>query len=453
MTAKLNDMVQNKALLPADNPILKGNFGPVDKELTLTELEVIGTIPPQLEGTLLRNGPNPVDPQPNHHWFVGDGMLHGIKLSAGKALEYRNRWVRTTALAEKSGLIAAPVTDTQLLVQGSGNVHVISHAGHILALPELGLPYELNLQLDTERQYDFGGQLASSMTAHPKIDGKTGELLFFGYDLIAPFLRYHQVDAAGTMTNTIEIDLPEGVMMHDFAVTESRVVFMDLPVTAKLELINDGIPMPFQWDDNHQARLGIMDRNATSDNVKWIDIEPCYVFHLLNSYDDGDKIIMDVIRYQKVFTSLSDSKYAKGAQLVRWTVDVEAGTVNTTVLSDQDQEFPRVDPRIECHRHRYGYTLEVGGEHSFGGLFKHDLDAGTSQYHKIDSHCAGGEPIFVATGPAEDCGYILSVVYNSNSDCSELHIIDAQQFEAEAVAVVKLSTRVPFGFHGNFVAQ
>jgi carotenoid cleavage dioxygenase-like enzyme len=261
------------------------------------------------------------------------------------------------------------------------------------------------------------------------------------------------VDAAGTMTNTVEIDLPEGVMMHDFAVTATRVVFMDLPVVVKLELIDQGTPMPFQWDDNHQARLGVMDRDATSDTVKWIDIEPCYVFHPLNSYDDGDNIIMDVVKYRKVFTALSDSKYAKGANLERWTIDVEAGTVSSTVLSDKDQEFPRVDPRVECHRHRYGYALEVGGELGFGGLLKHDLDTGSCQYHEIHSDCAGGEPIFVPTGPAEDCGYILSVVYNSSTNCSELHIIDAQQFEADAVAVVKLNTRVPFGFHGNFVAE
>ncbi len=148
MSAQLNDLAQNKPLLPEDNPVLKGNFAPVPEEITLTELEVIGKLPQQLTGTLLRNGPNPVDPQPKHHWFIGDGMLHAIKFADGKALEYRNRWVRTEELETKTGLKAAPVSETKLLAQGSGNVNVVFHGGRVLALPEVGLPYELNLDLD-----------------------------------------------------------------------------------------------------------------------------------------------------------------------------------------------------------------------------------------------------------------------------------------------------------------
>ncbi|MEH6557968.1 MAG: carotenoid oxygenase family protein [Oceanicoccus sp.] len=453
MNAKLNDMVQNKPLLPDDNPILQGNFGPVSEELTLHPLEVVGTLPDALNGTLLRNGPNPVDPQPNHHWFVGDAMLHAIKLSKGKALEYRNRWVRTTALEEKTGLKAAPVTGTELMVQGSGAVNVVQHGGYILALPEVGLPYQVNLNLETERQFDYEGKLASSMTAHPKIDGKTGEMLFFGYDLVEPFLRYHSVSADGKLTKTIEIDLPAGVMMHDFGVTATRVVFMDLPVVCNFDLMEDGYPMPFQWDDNHQSRLGVMDRSATSDTVKWIDIDPCYVFHPLNSYDDGDNIVMDVVKYNKVFTSVSDAKYAKGAQLERWVIDVDAGTVSNRVLSDKDQEFPRIDPRLECHPHRYGYTLEAGGAHGFGGLYKHDLAEGSTQYHSVGENYAAGEPVFIPTGKAEDCGYILTVVYDVAAKTSEVRVIDAQDFSGDPVAIIKLNARVPFGFHGNFVAE
>lgn len=164
MNAKLNDMVQNRPLLPEDNPVLLGNFAPVDKELTLTELEVIGTIPRQLSGTLLRNGPNPVAPQANHHWFSGDGMLHAIRFANGGAHSYRNRWVRTQALEEKTGLKAAPTVATEMLVQGSGNVNVIHHGGHVLALPEIGLPYELNLELETQGLFDYNGARAGSMT-------------------------------------------------------------------------------------------------------------------------------------------------------------------------------------------------------------------------------------------------------------------------------------------------
>ncbi len=451
MNAPMNTLVDNKILAPEDNPVLQGNFGPVDEEVTITDLEIIGDLPQALVGTLLRNGPNPVDPQPNYHWFSGDAMLHAIKLANGKATSYRNRWVRTAELEEKTGLKAAPVSPTELLVQGSGNVSVAYHGGRILALPEIGLPYELNLELDTLRQYDFQGALASNMTAHPKIDSRSGEMLFFGYELLPPYLRYHVVNEAGELIRSVEIDMPRGVMMHDFGATATRVIFMDLPVIVDLDIMEQGMGMPFRWDDTHQARLGVMDRNASTDTVQWIDIDPCYVFHPLNSYDDGDKIIMDVIRYSKMFTDQQTGEYERGSQLVRWTIDVATGTVDTRVLSDQDQEFPVINPRYECHAHRYGYTVQAGGRHGFRGLFKHDLREGTTQHHDVGDNCAAGEPIFVAVGDAEDEGYILSVVYDGDTELSELRVIDAQDFSAAPVAIVKLNTRVPFGFHGNFI--
>jgi len=451
MSTALNDLVQNSPLQPEDNPVLLGNFGPVNDEHTVGELEVVGVIPEQLSGTLLRNGPNPVDPGPNYHWFTGDAMLHAIRFENGKAMSYRNRWVRTEALEEKTGLKAAPVCDRKLMVQGSGNVNVVHHGGRVLALPEIGFPYELDMELETKRQFDYEGSLAGSMTAHPKIDGKTGEMLFFGYELFAPFLRYHQSNPSGELEKSIEIDLPAGVMMHDFGVTATRVVFMDLPVVANFEKLEEGYGMPFQWSDDHQARLGVMSRTSTTDTVQWIDIDPCYVFHPLNSYDDGDKIVMDVVRYRKIFTAAGDDEYDKGSELVRWTIDVDAGTVDSRVLSNVDQEFPRINPNYVCHKHRYGYSLEAGVELGFGNLLKYDLEAGTTEIHSVGNHCAGGEPVFVPTGEAEDEGYIVSVVYNSKTNLSEVHIIDAQKFTAAPVAVVKLNTRVPFGFHGNFV--
>jgi carotenoid cleavage dioxygenase-like enzyme len=245
MSERLNTLIDNKALQVQDNPVLQGNFAPVDIENSFDQLEVIGSIPENLQGTLLRTGPNPVAPGPNHHWFTGDAMLHAIHLSNGQAKSYRNRWVRTKALAEKTGLPAATGgSQVELMIQSSGNVNVIGHGGRVLALPEVGLPYEMDRQLETKGLFDYEGKLAGNMTAHPKVDGRTGEMLFFGYEMFAPFLRYHQASACGELLKSIDIDLPAGVMMHDFGVTETRVVFMDLPVVFDLALVEKGFPFP-----------------------------------------------------------------------------------------------------------------------------------------------------------------------------------------------------------------
>ena len=454
MSDNLQKNVSNNGLLAQDNPVLQGNFAPVDDENSFDHLEVVGTIPEDLQGTLLRTGPNPVNPGPNHHWFVGDGMLHAIQLGNGQAKSYRNRWVRTKVLEEKTGLSAAKGgSQLELMIQGSGNVNVVGHGDRVLALPEVGLPYEMDKQLNTKGLFDYAGKLTSNMTAHPKIDGRTGQMLFFGYEVFAPFLRYHEASANGDLVKSINIDLPEGIMMHDFGVTETRVVFMDLPVVFELALVEKGFP--FQWLDSHQSRLGIMNRSSDADTVQWINIDPCYVFHPLNSYDDGDKIVMDVVRYKKMMTAPGDDDYEQGSNLIRWVIDPTAGTVQTTTLSEIDIEFPRVNPRVECYKHQFGYALKAGGTHGFSDLLKFDLDAGTTQTYGVGDHCAGGEPVFVesANGEAEDAGYILSVVYNGDTQLSELHIIDAQDFESKPLAIVKLNARVPFGFHGNFIAD
>jgi carotenoid cleavage dioxygenase len=438
------------------NPYRQGNFAPVAREQTLPTLRVSGQLPKDLCGTLLRNGPNPVGtPSDKDHWFTGDAMLHAIEIADGGARGYRNRYVRTPHVETELGFQAAPRSAHPYPIQGSGNVNVISHAGHILALPEVGLPYEMNRALETRGEYDFKGALQSSMTAHPKIDPVSGGLLMFGYDFGPTYLRYHRVGQDGTLDRTIEIAKPCSTMMHDFGVTQTRVVFMDLPVVFDLRLIEQGYTMPFRWDASFQARLGVLSRDATTDATRWINIDPCYVYHVLNSYDDGARIIMDVIRYERVFDkSRIGPMEDKPGKLVRWAIDVDAGVVKETVLDITPQEFPRVDPRRETLPHRYGYAVEANGgpnQIAFQGLLKHDLKMATTQRHDVGPRRSAGEGVFVPSGPGEDQGYLIAPVYNAETNTSDVVVLDAQNFAGAPLATIHLPVRIPFGFHGNFV--
>jgi carotenoid cleavage dioxygenase len=440
----------------AVNPYLEGNFAPVEREQTFDRLRVSGELPRELTGVLLRNGPNPVGAvDAKHHWFIGDAMLHAIEIADGGARAYRNRFVRTPAIERSLGLAAAPRSSQPLPLQGSGNVNVIEHAGRILALPEVGLPYELDGQLGTRGEYDFGGALRSSMTAHPKIDPVSGELLLFGYDFGPVHLRYHRATKDGTLDRTIEIATPKPSMIHDFGVTQSRVVFMDLPVQFDVELAVNGYRMPFRWNDRAEARIGVMSRAATTDSVRWIEIEPCYVYHVLNAYDDGAKIVMDVVRYPRTFdqnrTWPIEDQLGK---LVRWTIDEAAGTMDEQPLDLTPQEFPRVNPRFETLAHRYGYAVELDPDPSgfhFRGLLKHDLKTGTHQRHDVGAGRAASEGVFVPRGAGEDEGYLIAPVYDARTNTSDVIVIDAQDFAGPPLATIHLPVRIPFGFHGNFV--
>ena len=441
------------------NPYLQGNFAPVEREQTLGELRVRGALPPEFSGVLLRTGPNPIGPIPEkHHWFVGDGMLHGIEISRGRARGYRNRFVRTSHVEEVLGLPAAPLSPHAPFYQGSGSVNVIRHAGRILALSEAGLPYEMAGTLETVRQYDFDGALRSSMTAHPKLDPVTGELCFFGYDIGEVPLRYHVADARGRLARSLDIKMPKSAitMMHDFGVTATRVVFMDLPVVFDLSLVEQGYRMPFRWDESHGARLGVMRRDGDGSDLRWFEIPTCFVYHPFNAYDDGDEIVMDVVEHERTFAqSLTGPEDSGVPRCVRWRIDPLRGRLTRTVLDELGEEFPRVDPRLACRKHRYGYAVRTRWTDGIGfaGLLKHDFERGTTESHELPETSAASEGVFVPVSAGEDEGYVIAPVYDAARGTSEIRVIDAQRFAAPPVATIELPVRIPFGFHGDFIAD
>ncbi len=442
------------------NPYLRGNFAPVLEERgDDIELPVTGVIPPDLEGRLLRNGPNPaVIPveESDYHWFSGDGMVHAISLAGSRATGYRNRWVRTRALAAKTG--TPPPRGPGEPIDGPANTHVIRHAGTTLALVETGFPHALSSDLGRARVYDFDGALASPMTAHPKVDPVSGELVFFGTDVFGPpFLRYHVADATGALVRTEEIELPRATMIHDFGVTATRVVFLDLPVVFDLELAANGRSIPYQWMPEAGARVGVMPRTGGNAEVRWIGIDPSYVFHVLNCYDDGDRVVIDVIRYDEAFETPPGEVLSLATPvLARWTVDLASNRVSEQRLDDTPVEFPRVDDDVAGLPHRYGYCTRVADradQPGYRGLVKYDLVRDESIRFDPGEHLSPGEPVFVkgAGGRGEDEGWILSVAYDAARDASDLVILDATSFGGPPVATVHLPVRVPFGFHGSWV--
>jgi carotenoid cleavage oxygenase len=435
-----------------DNPFLAGNYGPVSEERTDTELAFDGAIPTELRGRYLRIGPNPrTVPDGPYHWFLGDGMVHGVELGGGAARWYRNRWVRTDEIATAMG--EEPVGGPKPPIYDGSNTHVIGHAGRILTLTEGSMPYELSSKLETLRRVDFGGPLPMGFTAHPKIDPLTGEMLAFSYWFAEPYLVYHVIDASGALVRSEPITIPRGVMMHDFAVSRDNVLFFDLPVVFDLETQ----PFPFRWDDDTPARVGVMPRTGGDADVTWVEIDPCYVFHPMNAYDDGGTVVVDVPKYATMMkhSRIGPNDGAPPA-LERWTIDPAAGKVRTEQVDARGQEFPRVNENLLGSRHRYGYCVElVETRDAFDSAryLKHDFVGGTTEEHDFGAGRLPSELVFVPSerGSSEDDGWLMGYVYDRAADRSDLVILDAHDFTAPAVATVHLPTRVPFGFHGSWI--
>ncbi len=474
------------------NRYLSGNFAPVRAELSATDLEVTGEIPAGLDGRYLRIGPNPsTDPDPErYHWFLGDGMVHGVRLQDGAARWYRNRYVRSAAVAQALG--EQPPARGAHAPDFAANTNVIEHAGRTLAIVEAGArPYELTDDLDTVGQCDFGGSLTNGYTAHPHEDPHTGELHAVSYNwLRGNRVEYTVLGTDATIRRCVEVEVGGSPMMHDFALTENYVVIYDLPVTFDKRMATRGMPlmerltsrlglaavigrnplpdpviariarradntnpnnggMPYSWDENYPARIGLLRREGGNGDVRWFEIDPCYVFHTLNAYEDGDTVVIDVVRHERMFATDFSGPNEGAASLARFSVDVPAGKVREERFDDHAQEFPRVDERLTGQRHRFGYAVGFNGDPG-DAVIKHDLVSGRTSTHGLGAGRAASEFCFVprSDAAAEDEGVLMGYVYDQASDRSDLVLLDAQTLED--VAAVRLPGRVPAGFHGNW---
>jgi len=433
---------------------LRANWAPVLDERTDVDLRVDGIIPPELQGTYVRTGPNPVSGK-SDHWFFGDGMVHGVRIAGGKAEWYRNRFIQTPNITDPDG--GDVMSNMGDLSRGTGNTHIMPHNKKLLCLEEGHWPWQVDGELNTLGYENFGGALTTSMTAHPKICPVTGELIAFSYlSPEPPFLHYIRISADGVLQQLEGIEIPNMVMMHDFNVTQNHVVFMDLPVCFNLALAEGGFPFSFNRDAG--ARLGVMPRNGTNADVRWFEIDPCYVFHPVNAHEDENTIVLHVSRQPEAFGSSNDD-YAEVGRLWKWTIDLAAGTVTETQIDDRPGDFGRVDDRMIGLDARYGYLMAMGGEGNaeepvYGSaLWKYDLTSGACSEHQLGEGVRGAEPVFAPASPdaGEDEGWVISLTHDTASDQSRLIIVDAQDFAARPVATVHLPRRVPYGAHGSWV--
>lgn len=431
-----------------------GNFAPLLHEVTSFDLEVKGKIPEALSGRFLRVGPNPVD-EPDtrflhaYNWIAGTGMVHGLRLRAGRAEWFRSRYILDRHTADVLGRrpLAGPGEGRRDTVVNT-NAGVIG--GKLCALVEAGnLPVELDYELESVRRTDFGGTLEAGFTGHPKYDPVTGEQHALTYEYGQP-VRYVSVDRDGRATTKARIELPHTPMIHDTAFTKSFIVVPDFPVTFMPE--RGHTIFPFLWDETRASRIGLLPRDGDVSRLQWFEVPRCYAFHFVNAYDDGDLTIIDLPKHPAMFRTDQNGPNEGAPILVRWALNRTTGRLTETVIDDHGNDFPRINSRHGGQSYRYAYTAHWGNQVKFGPAFKHDLQKGTNEVHDFGPGRMTTEPVFVRKpgAVAEDEGWIISSVYDPASHRSDIVILEAQDFSGEPVATVSLPVRIPFTFHGGW---
>jgi carotenoid cleavage dioxygenase len=469
------------ALFPDDNPFLNGYYAPLHLEGDVTHLPISGVLPPELDGTLYRVGPNPqFAPRGQYEWFAGDGMVHEFRLSQGDA-SYRNRYVRTpkweleneAGESLSAGTVApSPLDDPRIreLRSTIANTNVIVHGGHLLALEEAHAPFELDgATLESRGYQTYGGELVGPMTAHPKVDPVNGELISFGYQtagLGSADMRLHVIGPDGRVRRTEHFMAPFASMVHDFTPTAKHVVFPIFPLTASMERARKGLPA-YAWEPELGSRIGVMPRDGRATDMRWFRGEASYVFHPLNAYDTDDgRIVADMVKYDvPPGYRMPDGSPARGrqhgARLVRWTLDLNGSADSYTeeALSDAQLEFPRIDDRFALRQHRHGWFVSGSANTNVGEVTDRasiahvDTAARTTSLWRPNAGDYAGEPIFVprSADAKEGEGWLLTVVYRGGQNRSDLVVLDALDIQRGPVAEVRLSHRVPAGIHGNWV--
>ncbi|MGB1139408.1 MAG: carotenoid oxygenase family protein [Halioglobus sp.] len=442
-----------------DEPAVKfwqqGNFRPVSEEVSVTDLKVEGSIPPELSGLYVRNGTNSSTGIADH-FFGGDGMLHGVRLEGGKAMWYRNRYVDTPVYRKEAGGFGAPKPENT-----TSAVSLIYYGDQLMSLGEFGYPYVIDPQdLSTKGVFNYDGKLQGSMTAHPRIDPVTGELLFFGYNVIAPYLTYYRADATGKLVQSEPVELTGPSMVHDFAATENYVIFMEMPVRFSWMSAITGGALPFKWDNDAPSRLGVMPRTGTNDDIRWFDVPPFFVFHIMNSFEQGDEVVVDAARYDHLWVKNSHD-FFHPARLSRFSLNMATGKGSVTEIYEGAMEFPQVNRANWTRPYRYGYSVAVDEQNDSPervneartGLYKYDVVSGEVDAFLPGLEATPGEPMFIPSGEggAEDDGYIATFLYDKNTDTSSFALFDAGQLSKGPIAKVGLPVRVPVGFHGVWV--
>lgn len=477
MPAVLRNTVRS-TITDTSHPYLHGAWTPNFEEWDASDMEVIGEIPTDIDGIYIRNTENQVhQPIGLYHPFDGDGMLHAMLFRDGQAF-YRNRFVRTRGFEEEAkagqalwaGIAGRPGESLRSGwgahgdLKDSSSTDVVVHAGKVLStFYQCGEGYRLDPQtLDNLGIEDWVP--APGISAHPKVDEQTGELLFFNYSKAAPYMHYGVVDADNQLTHYEPIELPGPRLPHDMAFTKNYAILNDFPMFWDPGALKRGFHATRYFPDM-PSRFGILPREGTNADIRWFEAAPTYVLHFGNAYEEGDEVVLDGYFQDNPYPSALPDHGPYGQlmafvdensfqpKLHRWRFNLKTGETREERLDDRVLEFGTFNMARAGDPGRFLYsTTTLPGWFLFTGIVKHDLTTGQSWSYEFGENRFGSEAPFAPRINAkdEDDGYLVSFITDMNTDRSECVLIDAKDVEAGPVCRIMLPHRICSGTHATW---
>jgi carotenoid cleavage dioxygenase-like enzyme len=478
----MNAKIPAEALAPFGDdygPLLTGPFAPVFDELDIDQLELIkGKVPADLNGIYLRAGPNArFEPNGRYHPFDGDGMVHAATFAKGK-VSYRNRWVRTDGWLEEHQQQHATHFGIRETLKGredkrlkdTANTDLVGHAGKALALWYMsGDAYEIDpATLQTLGKSQAICASGGKISAHAKVDEVTEEMMFFDYGHEAPFMHYGVVGPKGELKHYIPIDLPGARLPHDMAITEHYSIIHDLPLFHDPEAMKLG-RHKIRFYPELPFRIGVIPRLGSANELRWFNFSPCYLYHTVNAWEDGDSIVMIGCRYMPRLhkdgtidpegTAKDVAELVMRARLWRWEMNLKTGATSERVLDTQrNVEFPTCNGRLTGRKTQFGYLVNhADAILQWNGIRKYDLNTGAMLSSWTDNEASSwySEPWFAQadTALSEDHGYVIAFQWDHDVKRQTLDIFDARDLNLGPIAQLAMPCRLPTGFHACWIAQ
>ncbi|HEU4620144.1 MAG TPA: carotenoid oxygenase family protein [Gammaproteobacteria bacterium] len=458
------------------HPLFPPGFNsPTRFEADVYDCEVWGQIPTDIEGTFYRMQCDFEYPPPKNDWvtgFNGDGHVSAFRFANG-SVDFKSRYVKTERLMTERrarkrlwGVYRNPYTDdpsVKNIDRGAANTHIYWHGGKMLVLKEDSLPYHIDpFSLETLGRWDFYGKwTATSMSAHPKIDPLTGDMIAYSYQakgILTKDIAVYTVGPDGHIKNEVWLESPFLGIIHDIAITQKHILIPVVARTTSLERLKSGEPM-WEWDGSLPTMVGVLPRDGDAKDVRWFKGPARNTLHFLNATDRGDKITMEL--------PVSDEERSP-SHIKRWTFDLSSkdDAFEEEVVCTANGVLARMDDRYLSLPYRYGYVGHGDREKPFDttrapanlagrvtNCFRRfDLGGGSEHTFYVGPVQSLQEPCFVPRkgGKEEGDGYVLGIANNYAEMASELVIVDAQRMEEGAVATVKLPFRLRGGTHTNW---
>lgn len=466
-----------------DHPYRTGPWRPQNTEWDADDLTAVtGEIPGDLDGVYLRNTENPLHPALKfYHPFDGDGMVHIVGFRDGKAF-YRNRFVRTDGLREEIDAggalwpgLAEPIELTRrdygwgarTLMKDASSTDVTVHRGVALTSHyQCGDLYRVDpFTGDTLGKQRWHGRFPEwGVSAHPKVDDRTGELLFFSYSKQAPYLRYGVVDVDDTLVHLTDVPLPGPRLPHDMAFTRNYVILNDFPMFWDPTLLEADIHVP-GFHPDMPSRFAVLPRRGGPSDIRWFEADPTFVLHFTNAYEDGDEIVLDGFfegdpnpvdtgagsRWQRAFRFLALDRLQ--TRLHRWRFNLVTGQTTEEPLTDSITEFGVINAGHAGAPYRYAYaSTGKPGWFLFDGLVRHDLQTGCEERFMFDAGVYGSEAAMAPRAGAntEDDGYLITLTTDMNADASYCLVFDAARVADGPVCTLQLPERISSGTHSTW---